>query len=312
MPSVQVYGLLDVCKLLNINDNGSVQPTDTEELQLRFRRADIRPVLSESLLAGMEYRQLDGVVGLQWDDFVQALSSHLSTADRVMSRNILLELLQNRELHMHNTMPSQDWLARAGFWDPSVTDVLHKVSGENLLHSAARLGDVVFVQELLEGKAKQKETEQYHVVPAKLKLNIKSASNLPKSDFAGLSDPYAVIRIGPTNLPWDSKPIEIGPTDIKYKSLNPVWNQSFVVSTDEVSTTEAVLELEIRIYDKDQMSTDDLLGEIRIPITRRNCPEEKYPLDKCKTDGSICLSWQTTYSTKSVAHHHNSHAESLF
>ena len=312
MPSVQVYGLLDVCKLLNINDNGSVQPTDTEELQLRFRRADIRPVLSESLLAGMEYRQLDGVVGLQWDDFVQALSSHLSTADRVMSRNILLELLQNRELHMHNTMPSQDWLTRAGFWDPSVTDVLHKVSGENLLHSAARLGDVVFVQELLEGKAKQKETEQYHVVPAKLKLNIKSASNLPKSDFAGLSDPYAVIRIGPTNLPWDSKPLEIGPTDIKYKSLNPVWNQSFVVSTDELSTTEAVLELEIRIYDKDQMSTDDLLGEIRIPITRRNCPEEKYPLDKCKTDGSICLSWQTTYSTKSFAHHHNSHAESLF
>ena len=58
-------------------------------------------------------------------------------------------------------------------------------------------------------------------------------------------------------------PLEIGPTEVKYKTLNPVWNQSFVISTDDLSTTDAVLELEIRIFDKDQMSADDLLAEIR-------------------------------------------------
>lgn len=315
MPSLQIYGLIDLCKLLNMGDNGQVRQTDMEELQLRFARAGIRPLRSEILLAGIGYRQLEGTVGLHWDDFVQALASHLSITDLAMNRNVLLELLHHREIHMHNSMPSQDWLVRAGFWNPGVIDTLHDVSGENLLHAAARLGDVVFVQELLGngGKAsKQTETDpHHHVVPAKLKINIKSAFDLPKSDLLGLSDPYAVIRIGPTDVPWLSKPLEIGPTEVKYKTLNPVWNQSFVISTDDLSTTDAVLELEIRIFDKDQMSADDLLAEIRIPITRRNCPEEKYPLDKCKTKASICLSWQTTYTTKSLARHHNSNAETL-
>jgi ankyrin repeat protein/nicotinamidase-related amidase len=312
MPSIHIYGLVDICRVLNIGDGGLVVETDIETLDTMFHRAKIRAMHSENLIKGMRYRLLEGLSNLHWDDFVQALSAHLSQTNKTINHNVLLELLHNRELHMHNSMPAQDWLERAGFWDHDIIDRIHEVSGENLLHAAARLGDIVFVQEMLGGKHTNTPGKDHnkHIVPAKFKLDIISAENLPKSDLLGLSDPYAVIRIGPSDVPFEKKTVVLT-TPVQYKTLNPEWNSRFEISTDELSTTESVLELDIKIYDKDQISKDDLLGEVCIPITRRNCTEESYPLDNCKTEAFVGLRWQTMYTSNSLARQHDSHAEIL-
>ena len=312
MPSIHIYGLVDICRVLNIGDDGRVVETNVETLDSLLHRNKIKAMYSHTLLTSLKHRPLEGLTNLHWDEFVQALSTHVSRTNIALNQDILLELLHNRELHMHNRMPSQDWLARAGFWDHQVIDILHEISGENLLHAAARLGDIVFVQEMLGGRHTDASgnDQAKHIVPAKFRLHIRSAKDLPKSDLLGLSDPYVVIKIGPSDATFDEKTVVLT-TDVKYKTLNPEWNARFEVSTDDLSTTDAVLELEIRIFDKDQMSKDDLLGEIRIPITQRNCPEESYPLDNCKTDAYIDLSWQTMYTNNSLARQHDSHAEIL-
>ena len=313
-PSIAMYGLVDVCRLLNMGDNGCVLETSTETLDSMFLRAKIRPIYSEAVASTLKRRPFENLALLPWIDLVQALSSHLTHKGAQINRAVLFELLHSRDVHLHNTMPPDDWLVKAGFWDPDVIDTLHEISGENVLHAAAKLGDVVFVQTLIGGqtkKAKKLTGGQHHVIPAKIKLLIKSASNLPKSDMLGLSDPYAVIKIGPTDVAFDLKPVVLT-TEVSYKSLNPVWNAKFDIPTNELSSTDAALELDIRIYDKDKLSSDDLLGEIKIPIRQRNCPEEDYPLDNCSTEASVCLSWQTTYTNKSLVHEQNAHAKKLF
>lgn len=51
----------------------------------------------------------------------------------------------------------------------------------------------------------------------RLIIDIKSATNLPNSDyFSGLSDPYCIVLLD------DS---EIGRTDVCQDEANPVWNK---------------------------------------------------------------------------------------
>ncbi len=248
-----------------------------------------------------------------------AKSSNMPSFSLFAKRCILLELLHNREKRMHNTMPRRAWLDRFGFWDFKVVGKRHPVSGENIFHAAARFGDILYLEHLLNRNAAVVDDDEdedgdglssasssiepnavtpskRHVVPAKLKIFIKSASGLPKSDLLGLSDPYAIVRVGPQDVPWNQKKVSFS-TSVQYKTLEPVWAARFEVATADLSeASDAQLELDIRVYDKDAIGSDDLLGTCRIPILRRNAPEDDYPLQQCSTgEGLVCVSWQTAY-----------------
>ena len=122
----------------------------------------------------------------------------------------------------------------------------------------------------------------------------------------GLSDPYAVVRIGPSNVPYNEKTLTFT-TETKYKTLNPKWNKRFEVASDKLAANNTDLEFDIRIFDRDQFGSDDLLGCVHIPITSRNCTEEEYPLTECSTAATIRVGWQTTYENHSMSNSPEAH-----
>ena len=66
-------------------------------------------------------------------------------------------------------------------------------------------------------------------------------------DTNGFSDPYAIFLIGNESL---------CKSDIKKRTLNPLWNQFFRVRIK----ADQVDKLRIEVKDRDTFSSDDLIG----------------------------------------------------
>eukprot|EP00794_Sanderia_malayensis_P012225 gene12225-13485_t len=111
-------------------------------------------------------------------------------------------------------------------------------------------------------------------------LEAKDLSILGKNDT---SDPYATVVVGAEKFT----------TSIKKRTLNPIWNETFETLVDECNRQT----IQISVFDHDNNSKDDELGEKRISLDR--LLEESYQdswvqLDKAKT-GRIHL--QMTWLT---------------
>ena len=305
IPSVKIFALEDLCHILNMSDTGKVLSTDRSALKAMFYRAHISPIMSSTLFTSLKVQEISKISHLSWNDAVDALGYRLQMIldleefgnhEAILAkRKLLLELLHYRDSHIHNSMPPVEWLDRAGCWDVDVIGTLDKVSGESIIHTATRLGDIMFLEAILKGKEnEEKEQHSGHMVAAKLRLKINSAENLPRADVIGQSDPYVVVKIGPSDVSYEKKTLEFT-TDTKYKTLNPQWNETFLITPDEAATTDAKLELDVRVYDYDQFGSDDLLGNVQIPISSRNSVLEKHPLSGCSTAATITIGWDTMY-----------------
>ena len=77
-------------------------------------------------------------------------------------------------------------------------------------------------------------------------LTIESASGLEPMDRGGTSDPYVKIKVGKQR----------DKTEVKKKTLDPVWAQSF--SFEGVTSTDTV---KLSVWDKDQL-VDEREGEV--------------------------------------------------
>ncbi|XP_058078239.1 probable ADP-ribosylation factor GTPase-activating protein AGD11 isoform X2 [Magnolia sinica] len=83
-----------------------------------------------------------------------------------------------------------------------------------------------------------------------IKVNVVRGTNLAVRDMT-TSDPYVIITMGNQSLK----------THVVKRSLNPVWNESLMLSIPE-----PVPRLKLQVYDKDTFSTDDHMGEAEIDI----------------------------------------------
>eukprot|EP01135_Chromosphaera_perkinsii_P009587 Nk52_evm37s1810 gene=Nk52_evmTU37s1810 len=83
----------------------------------------------------------------------------------------------------------------------------------------------------------------------RLKVKVIRAEGLKAMDLNGFSDPYVVISVdGVVRVK----------TKYKTKTLNPEWNQYFLVRLDLVDKIEFI------VYDHDYMTSDDLCGFVRV------------------------------------------------
>ncbi|KAJ5074251.1 c2 domain-containing protein [Anaeramoeba ignava] len=83
-------------------------------------------------------------------------------------------------------------------------------------------------------------------------FNVRRAIGIPSTDLNGFSDAYCVIHIGTENLK----------TKIQFKTLNPIWKESFTFIDDP----KELKKIYIDIYDRDKFSKDDRVGDVKIPF----------------------------------------------
>ena len=95
----------------------------------------------------------------------------------------------------------------------------------------------------------------YDIQRRTLTVHLKEASNLPAKDRSGTSDPFVVMHLHPNKE-------EIFESKIVYKTLNPIFNQSFQFQLDDVHRQSLVF----RIYDHDRFSKNDMIGGVVLPL----------------------------------------------
>ncbi|KAH7536654.1 hypothetical protein FEM48_Zijuj03G0007500 [Ziziphus jujuba var. spinosa] len=81
-------------------------------------------------------------------------------------------------------------------------------------------------------------------------VNVVKGTNLAVRDMM-TSDPYVILALGHQSVK----------TRVIKNNLNPVWNESLMLSIPE-----QVPPLKVLVYDKDTFSTDDFMGEAEIDI----------------------------------------------
>ncbi|CAG8634874.1 3810_t:CDS:2 [Funneliformis caledonium] len=85
-----------------------------------------------------------------------------------------------------------------------------------------------------------------------LKVIVAEARNLKDEDLVGKSDPYVKLILDENNIQT---------TQTKKNDLNPVYNEQFSFNVDGQK------KLEIKVFDKDTVGDDDLIGEEKIKLS---------------------------------------------
>ncbi|TKY68260.1 ADP-ribosylation factor GTPase-activating protein AGD11 [Spatholobus suberectus] len=83
-----------------------------------------------------------------------------------------------------------------------------------------------------------------------IKVNVVKGTHLAVRDVM-TSDPYVILSLGYQSVK----------TRVIKNNLNPVWNESLMLSIPE-----SIPALKVLVYDKDTFSTDDFMGEAEIDI----------------------------------------------
>lgn len=104
------------------------------------------------------------------------------------------------------------------------------------------------------GKGKKKEVahntdvnQEMDVCDSILTLRILEGRNLKAMDSNGLSDPYVIVRVGKAEFI----------TSIKFRTLNPVWNETFELEL----LAKDYVDVRLTVMDNDLVGADDLIGE---------------------------------------------------
>ena len=101
--------------------------------------------------------------------------------------------------------------------------------------------------------------------PAVLVVQLRRAEGLRAADWGGTSDPYCILRVG--SQTFQTKCIN--------NTCSPVWDQTASFPLN-VQGLETATRLEIEIFDRDVLSTDDPLGIVRVNL-RDIPPDGEHP-----------------------------------
>merc|ERR1719440_306279 len=88
----------------------------------------------------------------------------------------------------------------------------------------------------------------------KVRVRVVKAQNLKVGDVGGSSDPYCVVHVAGKKEDAGHPPFK---TDIKQKTLCPVWDQEHTFDACTLSDS-----LQFEVMDKDSGSSDDFLGQV--------------------------------------------------
>jgi hypothetical protein len=111
--------------------------------------------------------------------------------------------------------------------------------------------------------------------PAKLEISVLRAKDLIAADRAGTSDPYVRVNVGKT-AGMGKK------TKVRFKTLNPEWNQSFTFMLVGEMRRE---KLSIECFDYDMVGDDDSLGKFDIQLDSLALDQEYLQWRKLGADG---------------------------
>ncbi|CAF3687427.1 unnamed protein product [Rotaria sp. Silwood1] len=95
----------------------------------------------------------------------------------------------------------------------------------------------------------------------KLEIKIYQARDLSAKDISGKSDPFCVVELDSSRLR----------THTIYKTLDPVWNKSFVIPVQDIHSI-----LQLTIYDEDTNKNNDFVGKVVIPLLTIKNGEKKW------------------------------------
>ncbi|NXX80206.1 SYT1 protein, partial [Urocolius indicus] len=107
------------------------------------------------------------------------------------------------------------------------------------------------------GRGKLQYSLEYNFRVQELKVGIKQAAELKAMDSGGTSDPYVIVY-----LTSDLK--KRYETKVYRKTLNPVFNESFIFQVLQTEVPESTLVMQI--YDFNRFAKHDIIGEVRLPL----------------------------------------------
>ncbi|KAJ3447569.1 c2 domain-containing protein [Anaeramoeba flamelloides] len=129
-----------------------------------------------------------------------------------------------------------------------------------------------------------------------LYVKVIEAKDIHGADLGGKSDPYCVLKINDEDINkkvkkrgkhWE------GLTSTKTKTLNPKWNETYILESmpgDEESDF-----LRVQLFDHDKVSKDDSIGMCKIPLSTfvNGQPHDVWydikPMKKEKAKGKLHL-----------------------
>lgn len=97
------------------------------------------------------------------------------------------------------------------------------------------------------------------VAPEEIVIEVIQARDIQAADRGGTSDPFAIIAFHGGR---EAKGGETGKTRVIHKSLNPVWDEMFVLTKQPGAKN-----LIIDIFDYDRFGSNDFLGRAFVPLT---------------------------------------------
>lgn len=93
----------------------------------------------------------------------------------------------------------------------------------------------------------------------RLTVVVLKARNLPKMDITGLSDPYVKIY-----LLFNGQRIAKKKTHVKKRTLNPVFNESFVFDLPSGAKDLSSISLEFLLLDWDRVTKNEVIGRLEL------------------------------------------------
>jgi len=96
----------------------------------------------------------------------------------------------------------------------------------------------------------------YQPTASRLTVVVLKARNLPKMDFAGLCDPYVKIY-----LLYDGQRIAKKKTHIKKRTLNPIFNESFIFDVPYQEGLEKIT-LQFLLLDYERVTKNEVIGKL--------------------------------------------------
>ncbi|XP_013393522.1 synaptotagmin-4-like isoform X2 [Lingula anatina] len=120
----------------------------------------------------------------------------------------------------------------------------------------------------------------YQPVANRLTVVILKARDLPKMDVTGLSDPYVKIY-----LLYDGQRVAKKKTHVKKRTVNPVFNESFVFDVPSNEGLENI-GLELLLLDYDRVTKNEVIGRLDLGVHTKgnelchwsevvNCPRKQ-------------------------------------
>ncbi|XP_062973189.1 synaptotagmin-8 [Elgaria multicarinata webbii] len=98
---------------------------------------------------------------------------------------------------------------------------------------------------------------EYDFRSQEMKVGVKQAADLKAMDSGGTSDPYVIVYL-------TSDMRKKYETKVYRKTLNPVFNESFVFQIPQAEVAETTLVMQV--YDFNRFSKHDIIGEMRVPL----------------------------------------------